>query len=69
MIKFRRVAAMFSILVVLGLSSKVFAQKPNVIIIYTDDQGAIDLNSYGANDLVTPGIDDLVYSGIKFTQF
>lgn len=45
------------------------AAKPNVIIIYTDDQGAIDLNCFGANDLVTPNMDKLVKSGIKFTQF
>lgn len=43
--------------------------KPNVIIIYADDQGAIDLNSFGAKDLVTPNMDNLVESGIKFTQF
>ncbi|MGQ8338767.1 sulfatase family protein [Sunxiuqinia sp. A32] len=45
------------------------AEKPNVIIIYADDQGAIDLNCYGAKDLVTPNMDKLVTSGIKFTQF
>jgi arylsulfatase A-like enzyme len=45
------------------------AVKPNVIIIYTDDQGAIDLKSFGAYDLVTPNMDKLVKSGIKFTQF
>jgi arylsulfatase A-like enzyme len=43
--------------------------KPNVIIIYTDDQGSIDLNSYGAKDLVTPHMDHIVNSGIRFTQF
>jgi hypothetical protein len=43
--------------------------KPNVISIYTDDQGAIDLNCFGATDLVTPNMDKLVNSGIKFTQF
>ncbi|MCW0484242.1 sulfatase family protein [Gaoshiqia sediminis] len=43
--------------------------RPNVIIICTDDQGAIDLNCYGATDLVTPNMDKLVNSGIKFTQF
>jgi hypothetical protein len=32
-------------------------QKPNVIVIYSDDQGAIDLNCYGSKDLVTPNID------------
>lgn len=45
------------------------SEKPNVIIIYTDDQGAIDLNSFGATDLVTPNMDKIVNSGIKFTQF
>ncbi len=45
------------------------ADRPNVIIIYTDDQGAIDLNCYGATDLVTPNMDKLVKSGIKFNQF
>ena len=43
--------------------------RPNVIIIYTDDQGTIDLNSFGAKDLVTPNMDKLVTNGIKFTQF
>lgn len=45
------------------------SDKPNVIVIYTDDQGAIDLNSYGAADLVTPNMDKIVTSGVKFTKF
>ena len=44
-------------------------QKPNVIIILTDDQGSVDLNSYGAKDLYTPNIDQLAKEGVKFTQF
>lgn len=43
--------------------------KPNVIIIYTDDQGTIDLNILGASDLETPHMDALVKSGTRFTQF
>jgi arylsulfatase A len=43
--------------------------QPNVIVIYSDDQGSVDLNSYGASDLVTPNMDKIVNSGIKFTQF
>lgn len=43
--------------------------KPNVIIIYTDDQGSVDLNSYGAKDLVTPNMDKIVKGGVHFTQF
>jgi arylsulfatase A-like enzyme len=43
-------------------------QKPNIIIIYTDDQGTLDAGCYGANDLFTPNIDRLSRSGIRFTQ-
>ncbi len=43
--------------------------KPNVIIIYTDDQGTIDLNIYGAKDLQTPNIDNLARNGVRFTSF
>ena len=45
------------------------ARKPNVILIYTDDQGSIDLNCYGAKDLYTPHLDQLAKKGIKFSQF
>ena len=44
-------------------------EKPNVIIIYTDDQGSIDVNCYGAKDLYTPYMDELAKTGIRFTQF
>ena len=43
-------------------------QKPNVIIIYTDDQGTLDAACFGADDLYTPNIDRLSKSGIRFTQ-
>ncbi|WP_235861246.1 sulfatase family protein [Pontibacter flavimaris] len=43
--------------------------KPNVIVILTDDQGSIDLNSYGATDLHTPNMDRLAKEGVRFTQF
>lgn len=42
---------------------------PNVIIIYTDDQGSIDAGCYGASDLETPNIDRLAATGTRFTQF
>src|SRR6056297_3126309 len=42
---------------------------PNVIIIYTDDQGSIDVNTYGAEDLYTPNMDLLAETGVRFTQF
>jgi arylsulfatase A-like enzyme len=43
--------------------------RPNVLIIFTDDQGSIDLNCYGATDLHTPNLDRLAERGTRFTQF
>ena len=42
--------------------------KPNVIIIMTDDQGYGDLSCMGAEDFVTPNIDSLAENGIRFTS-
>lgn len=63
------------VLFMAGLQSS-FAQtkqavtkRPNVILIYSDDQGTLDLNIYGAKDLVTPNLDALARSGVRFTQF
>lgn len=42
--------------------------KPNVIVIYTDDQGTMDLSCYGTGDIYTPHIDSLAARGVRFTQ-
>lgn len=42
--------------------------RPNVVLIYTDDQGSIDTNVYGADDLITPHTDALARRGVRFTQ-
>ncbi|MBQ3136524.1 MAG: sulfatase-like hydrolase/transferase [Clostridia bacterium] len=41
--------------------------KPNVIIIMTDDQGYGDLSCMGAEDFITPNIDALSENGILFS--
>lgn len=41
---------------------------PNVIVIYTDDQGSVDAGCYGADDIETPNIDLLAKTGVRFTQ-
>ena len=33
--------------------------QPNVLLIYSDDQGSFDLNCYGSTDLKTPNLDAL----------
>lgn len=42
---------------------------PNVIVIYADDQGVLDLGCYGTPDIKTPNIDYLAEKGTRFTQF
>ena len=44
------------------------ARKPNVILIFTDDQGTLDAGCYGSKDLMTPNIDKLAETGVRFTQ-
>jgi len=43
-------------------------QKPNIVLIYTDDQGTLDAGCYGAEDIETPVLDALATQGVKFTQ-
>jgi len=45
-----------------------WTRQPNVLLIYTDDQGSIDLNCYGSKDLATPNLDRLASRGVRFTQ-
>ncbi len=45
------------------------ADRPNVVLILTDDQGSLDLNIYGAQDLHTPHLDRLAERGVRFNQF
>jgi len=54
---------------VTGLSAAPVARKPNVVIIFTDDQGTVDVGCYGSKDLHTPSLDRLAERGCRFTQF
>lgn len=42
---------------------------PNIVLIFTDDQGYQDLSCYGSPTIKTPHIDQMAREGIKFTQF
>ncbi len=51
-------------------SSKSFSDhRPNVVIIFTDDQGYGDLACYGSKKNKTPRLDQLASEGIMFTSF
>src|ERR1051326_3846557 len=43
-------------------------QRPNIVIIYTDDLGYGDVSSYGATAVKTPNIDSLAARGLRFTD-
>ena len=45
------------------------AEKPNFIVIFTDDQGWGDLGCYGSPNIETPNLDRLASSGMRFTSF
>jgi arylsulfatase len=44
-------------------------EKPNFIVIFTDDQGYADVGCFGAEGFETPNIDRMAAEGAKFTSF
>ena len=43
--------------------------RPNIIIIFADDQGYADLGCYGAVGFNTPNLDQMAKEGMRFTNF
>ena len=62
----------FAALAVLGSFTHVAPcadkQRPNFLLIFTDDHGYGDVSTYHASDVQTPGIDSLAAEGILFTS-
>ena len=50
------------------LAGAALAEKPNVLLILTDDLGYSDLGCYGS-EIATPNLDRLAADGLRFTQF
>jgi arylsulfatase A len=45
------------------------SDRPNVVVIMTDDQGTLDLGAAGTTDIETPHLDALARRGVRFSQF
>src|SRR5215207_8562772 len=45
------------------------AAAPNVVIIFTDDQGYGDVGCFGAKGFETPNLDKLAKQGVRLTDF
>ncbi|MCG8306893.1 MAG: sulfatase [Cytophagales bacterium] len=43
--------------------------KPNIIILFTDDQGYGDVGAYGSTNIETPHLDRMAEEGMRFTNF
>lgn len=44
-------------------------RKPNVVIVFIDDEGYGDVGCYGATGFETPNLDQMASNGMKFTNF
>lgn len=56
-------------LVLLSFSPALHAQKPNILLIYSDDHGWADLGAQGVNgDIRTPNLDQLAKDGVRFAR-
>ena len=49
-------------------SGSLFAQRPNIVLILSDDMGYSDIGCYGS-EIETPVLDGLAKNGLRFTQF
>ena len=67
-----RILFLFSLTLVFTLTSlptEAAKDKPNFIIIFTDDQGYGDLGCFGSTKIKTPNIDRMAKEGRRFTNF
>jgi len=58
----------FALLTYFLFGSILWGDRPNIILIFTDDQGVNDVGCYGS-EIPTPNIDRLAKEGLKFTNF
>ena len=42
---------------------------PNIVLVFTDDQGYGDIGCFGATGFDTPNLDRMASEGMKFTNF
>ena len=49
--------------------AKAAGERPNFVVIFTDDQGYQDIGCFGAPKIKTPNLDRMAAEGMKFTDF
>jgi arylsulfatase A-like enzyme len=58
----------YLLLCLIGPSSAVAADRPNIVVLLVDDMGFSDIGCYGS-EIPTPNLDRLAAEGVRFTQF
>src|SRR5712671_2659523 len=53
----------------LGVSAAAAERPPNIVIIFTDDQGYADVGVFGAKGFTTPNLDRMAAEGCVFRNF
>ena len=68
---FLPVISLFGILMtgIFSCQSSVDRTKPNIVVIFIDDQGYGDIGSFGAVGYSTPNLDRMADEGMRFTNF
>ena len=51
------------------VKQKLTVSKPNVVLIFIDDEGYGDVGCYGATGFETPNLDQMASKGMRFTNF
>lgn len=66
----RKLIPLFFLLPLVSCTQKkIETDRPNVVIIFTDDQGYQDVGCYGSPDIKTPNLDQMAKDGIRLTDF
>ena len=50
-------------------AAKPSAKKPNIVLIFTDDQGYQDVGCFGSPNIETPNLDQMAAEGMRMTSF
>jgi arylsulfatase A-like enzyme len=69
---FRSFAGFLSLMLLAAMCSWCSAQtpeRPNIVLLFTDDQGYGDVGCFGAKNFKTPNLDRLATEGTRFTSF
>lgn len=60
---------LISTLIITFISGENLTAKPNVVVIFTDDQGYNDIGCFGSALIRTPNLDQMAEEGMRFTDF